>query len=73
MLTESKWLTVKEAAEIIGVVASRIYQMVADEELHCERFGKTLAFRESDVIAFSKRPRPRGNPNFKRQTKHRTR
>ena len=64
MLQPQTWMTVQEAAESLGVTDSRVRQMLIAGELIGEKFGKSWAVTRKAVVDFGKKDRPRGNPNF---------
>jgi excisionase family DNA binding protein len=58
----SDLLTVREAAERLGLHESRVRALIHAGELPADRAGRTLLLRRSDVAAFQARRRPRGRP-----------
>lgn len=64
VLSTSNWLTVAEAAQLLGVTDSRVRQLLISGELPGEKFGSTWAIKKADVTRFSKIERKPGNPNF---------
>ena len=64
------FLTVIEAADRMGVSASRVYQFIAKGRLKVVRFGgKALLVDAQSVRAFIRRPR--GRPRTRKETKGR--
>lgn len=54
------WLTVKTAAEALGLSASTVYDLVAAGELACYRIGLNrgrIRFRPSDLDAYLEKSR----------------
>ena len=56
------WLTVQEAAELIGVSHAQVTRYVKQGTLPARRVGQTILIRDADAHAFQ---RPlRGNPKL---------
>lgn len=60
-------LTVKQAAERLGVSATLVYELVADGALPCYRLGGrgrrgVIRFSEADLLAFLERRRVEHRP-----------
>jgi excisionase family DNA binding protein len=60
-----KILTTKEAAERLRVTASRIRQLVLEDKLPAEKFGRDLMIRETDLKLVAERPIGRPTPKKK--------
>jgi excisionase family DNA binding protein len=59
------FVTVRQAAERLGLSIRRVQELVADNRLPgAQLFGNRWAIPEASVAAF--RPRPVGNPNFRK-------
>jgi excisionase family DNA binding protein len=58
-------LTVAEAAEYLEVSPRRVRALAQSGQLPAERFGKSLAFRLTDLKRLKRLPagRPPGSPN----------
>ena len=56
------WLTVQEAAELIGVSHAQVTRYVKQERLKAKRIGQTILIHVDDAERFE-RP-PRGNPRL---------
>ncbi len=52
---KGKFLTTKEAAEILGVHQSRIYALIDSNRLAASRFGKAWVIYEADLRAVKDR------------------
>lgn len=61
------YCTMAEAAESIGVTHSQVSRYVSNGLLSCEKIGRQIFLRWSDVRNFH-RPSP-GNPQFRQQTR----
>jgi excisionase family DNA binding protein len=48
--TESDILTVQEAANKLGISANKVYDLVKQGKLFCQRIGKSIRFRPDDLI-----------------------
>lgn len=57
----SETLTTKKAADLLGVSAARVRQLVLSGKLPAEKFGRDLVIKESDLKLVANRPmgRPR--------------
>ncbi len=56
-----KYLTTKDAAEILKVSRPRIYQLIADGKIKTEKFGRDILITEGalkDIKTFGKPGRP---------------
>jgi excisionase family DNA binding protein len=63
-------VTVKDAAEMIGVSVSRVHQLIAADQLPATRLhGKAWVIRRKDVEAFKKLPE--GTPGHPRTLRRR--
>lgn len=56
----SEWLTTQQAADVLGVTAGRIRQMIVDGQLPTTKFGHVHMIDESDLslVADRKPGRP---------------
>ncbi len=54
-------LTTEQAAEALGVTATRIRAMIADKRLKADKFGRVHMIKESDLEAV--RERKTGRPS----------
>lgn len=55
-------LTTRQAADILGVTASRIRQLVLERKLPAEKAGRDLLLKSSDVEAAKSRVTTPGRP-----------
>mgnify|MGYP006277221779 CR=1 FL=1 len=55
--TEDDLISTTEAAQIQGVVGSRIRQLILSGELPAQRVGRTWVLKRSDVESFKRKPR----------------
>lgn len=55
-------LTVREAAEVLGVSIDRVYQFARDGRLKGARIGRMILFPERQVRQFAKIERRPGRP-----------
>jgi len=60
-----KRLTTRQAADLLGVSAPRVRQLVLNGELPAEKFGRDLVILESDLRKI--RLRPLGRPPGKKR------
>jgi site-specific DNA-methyltransferase (adenine-specific) len=59
----SKYLTTEEAAEFLGVTPSRIRQLISEERIKSEKYGRDHLIQEEEVKYFAKEGRKkRGRP-----------
>ena len=49
-------VTVKRAAEILGISPRRVHALIEDGRIPVERFGNVFAIKESDLALVSDRP-----------------
>ena len=49
-----KYLSMTQAAELLGVSRQRVHQMVQEGKLKCEKIGNQLVFKERDVLKLKK-------------------
>lgn len=58
------WLTVIQAAEILGVTDSRVRQLIMDKRLTATQFGRKMwMIAEADLEAYRQSPPPlKGRP-----------
>jgi len=61
-MKEDRLYTVTEIAEHMGLNVSRVRVWIADGRLPAVKYGKTWLVKESDLVAFEKKPRPTGKP-----------
>lgn len=59
--------TVEEAAENLGISPGLVSTYCKTKKLRARRVGKMWFISDDDLAAFSKEPRPVGNPNFLRR------
>lgn len=60
---EDPYLSVKEAADLLGVTQRRVLQFRAEGRLRgAKRFGKSWAIAKSEVERFADEPRNPGRP-----------
>ncbi len=52
----SETLTTKKAADLLGVSAARVRQLVLSGKLPAEKFGRDLVIKESDLKLVANRP-----------------
>jgi excisionase family DNA binding protein len=58
-----KLITTSDAANLLGVSSSRVRQFILDKRLDSVKIGRDQLLKQSDVEAFSSKPRPRtGRP-----------
>lgn len=55
-----EYLTTKEAAEILGISPTRVAFLIREGRLKAEKAGNTWLILRSEVMLFSRRPRPSG-------------
>jgi excisionase family DNA binding protein len=68
-MAEETFLTVLEAAVLLGISRQRVNQLASKGRLsHETKFGRKL-FRRADVEKFAQLDRPSGNPNLRRAIK----
>ena len=58
-------LTVKEAAEILGISEARIRKMLADKVITGKKFGRDWAIPKAQIEAMAKVKRKPGRPKKK--------
>lgn len=62
-LETKKYLTTEEAAERLGVSASRIRQLISEERIKTSKFGRDHLIQDDEVEYFAKKGRKkRGRP-----------
>lgn len=68
-------ITVREAAELLGVSKSRIFQRLAAGDLHeiTPRFGPLVRLSRREVRRFAAVPHPPGNPQFRKRRRRKSR
>ena len=65
---KEKWITVKEAAEILGVSRVRIQNIIhRGKRLVAKKFGWAWMIDYDSVVYLRDHPNPAGNPNRKRK------
>ena len=52
----SETLTTKEAADVLGVSAARVRQLVLSGQLPARKFGRDLVIEQSDLKSVASRP-----------------
>ena len=57
---EQRLLTVKEAAERLGVTPGRVRQFIVEGRLKGEKVGNVWVFTEDEIARFSEEPRRPG-------------
>jgi excisionase family DNA binding protein len=60
-----KFLTTDEAAKLLGVAADTVRQYVWRGTLHAQKFGKQLAFPESECLRYIRENPGPGKPKKK--------
>ena len=48
-------ITVKQAAELLGVCKNTVYKLLHDNEIPCRRIGTAIRIRKKDVLLFMKK------------------
>jgi len=66
---EGRWVTTKQAAEILGVEPSRVRQLILSGQLPASKPGREWMLRRRDVEAF--RDLPPGEPGRPRRLRRR--
>lgn len=56
------WLTVAEAAPLLGITPNRVYVLIREGRLKSTKLGRDHLLLRSDVEAFAKKPRTPGRP-----------
>ncbi|HJR06466.1 MAG TPA: helix-turn-helix domain-containing protein [Pyrinomonadaceae bacterium] len=69
-----EWLTTQQAADVLGVTAGRIRQMIVDKQLPTAKFGHVHMIKKSDLKLVENRkvgrpPKAKGETDSKRHTK----
>lgn len=59
---ETGLVTVKEAAELLGLSARRVRQFIEEGRLPGQKIGRQWLLKRSDVIVFATKPRTVGRP-----------
>ena len=62
-LPGADWITVKDAAALLGVSERRVQTLIKKGRLNATRIGeRVLMLRSDEVVSFSKIDRPTGRP-----------
>lgn len=48
----TKWLSTKEAAEMLGVTSRTVYRFIDEGNLPAYKFGRVIRVKESDLEGF---------------------
>ena len=56
------WISVTDAAEILGLTRRRVHDIIKDGRLKPTRVGSVYLLLRADVVAFGKAPRSPGRP-----------
>jgi len=48
----TKWLSTKEAAEMLGVTARTVYRFIDEGDLPAYKFGRVIRVKEADLENF---------------------
>lgn len=59
---KDRYLSVREAAEVLGVSRGRVHQFVCEGRLHPSRIGNLLVFPAGEIDRFRRIPRLPGRP-----------
>ena len=62
MDTKETYLTTAEVAELHGVTPGRVVQWIQEGDLPAEKFNQVWAIRETDALAYKRKPIP-GRPS----------
>jgi len=68
MLNEEDFVSVEQAAEILGITSRRVRQICLQGRLGKKILGRYL-IKRSDLLWFSRRNRQAGNPNWRKSEK----
>jgi excisionase family DNA binding protein len=67
-VVEQTWMTVKQAAKMLGLSESRVRDLIGRERLPAEKHGRDWAIRRRDVESFARLPEGRaGHPRSLRK------
>lgn len=61
-MLEKNWVTVVEAADIIGCTAGHVRNLLKDNKLRAEKFGSYWAIERTSVVEVAKTPAKTGRP-----------
>ena len=62
----SKYYTTEHAAELLGVTASRVRQLISEGRLKSEKYGRDHLIQDADLVEYTERGRKkRGRPTRK--------
>lgn len=59
---ETGLVTVREAAEILGVIPRRVRQFIEEDRIPADKLGHQWFLRREDVLVFASKERPVGRP-----------
>lgn len=65
-MLDREYLTVREAADVLGLSAARIRQFLMRGQIQGSYFGHVRAIPKTEVQRFAKLDRPPGNPAFRK-------
>lgn len=68
-MTKQQLITATEAAEILGIHRSLVWKYMRNGRLKAIQVGNFWLVSQREVRRFAKRPRPVGNPAFKKNEK----
>lgn len=57
MPSQGRWLSTKEASELLGVNLRTLYRFIDEGELPAYKFGRVIRLKEDDVDTFIERAR----------------
>lgn len=57
MVASGRWLSTKDASELLGVNLRTLYRFIDEGELPAYKFGRVIRLKEDDVDAFIERAR----------------
>ena len=59
---QTRWKTIQEAAEFLGLSQGRVRQFIREGRLTASRIGRTIVVHTRDLEEFKKIPRYTGRP-----------